>query len=479
MTFVSLEFILFFCIVVPLALALPWRWRTALLLAASLFFYAAGAGGYLLVLLFSMGVDYSVGRALARTERPGRRVALLCLSLAANFGVLFTFKYANFVVESLNALSAALGLPLRLPPTTLPLPIGISFYTFQSVAYTIDVYRRAIAPERSPLVFGVFVSFFPQLVAGPISRAGLLLPQLRVGVRFDPDRTVEGLRLILWGFFKKVVIGDNVAGYVNAVYNAPHDHTGLPLIVATLLFGVQIYCDFSAYSDIAIGVARILGVELAVNFRQPYLSRSVREFWSRWHISLSTWFRDYLYIPLGGSRVAFPRALLNLFIVFLVSGLWHGASWTFVVWGALHGLFVVSEAIARRLRGEGRALLRGWGGWLLTFVLVNFAWVFFRAGTIEQAWYIVTHSLAFAADGWSLTAIAAAGGWSIGRLAVAGGLVLLLFGADVIDAKGGLMPMLDRLPGGVRWALYYSLTGAVFVALNALASVQQFIYFQF
>jgi D-alanyl-lipoteichoic acid acyltransferase DltB (MBOAT superfamily) len=478
-TFVSLEFILFFCIVVPGAMVLPWRWRTVLLLVASLFFYAFGAGGYLLVLLFSMGIDYNVGMALARTRHPARRALLLCLSLVGNFGVLFTFKYANFVIESLNAAFSALGVGLSLPAATLPLPIGISFYTFQSVAYTIDVYRRAIEPERSPLVFGVFVSFFPQLVAGPISRAGLLLPQLRARVRFDADRTIEGLRLILWGFFKKIVISDNVAGYVNAIYDAPYDHTGLPLILATLMFSIQIYCDFSAYSDIAIGTARILGVELAVNFRQPYLARSVREFWSRWHISLSTWFRDYLYIPLGGSRVAFPRALLNLFIVFLVSGLWHGASWTFVFWGALHGGFVVFEAVLHRVRGEPRARLGGWAGWLMTFALVNTAWIFFRAGTIEEAFYILTYSLAFASEGWSVSALAAAGGWTAGRLVLAGGLVLLLFGADVLDARAGLMPMLDRLPGGVRWAIYYGMTGAVFLALNALASVQQFIYFQF
>jgi len=481
-TFVSLEFVLFFCLIVPAALALGTRARALLLVAASLFFYAYGAGIYTLVLLATTAVDYSAGRALMRATDPSRRRLILAASLTANFGALFLFKYANFVSESIGALFTALNIPIVIPRTDLPLPIGISFYTFQSVAYTIDVYRRGIAAEENPMRFALFVTFFPQLVAGPITRAGMLLPQLRVARRFDPDRTVDGLRLILWGFFKKVVIGDNAAAYVNAIYNAPHAHQGAPLIVATLLFSIQIYCDFSAYSDIAIGTARILGIELAPNFRQPYLARSVREFWSRWHISLSTWFRDYLYIPLGGSRVAFPRALLNLFIVFLVSGLWHGASWTFVIWGALHGGYVVVEAVIARLRG-GRGERRGigWtiGGIAVTFALVNLAWVFFRANSIDDAGYILTHLLSLSASPLTLDGVAAAGGWSVARLMLMGGLVLLLVAADVIDARVGLMTAINRLPGALRWGVYYGATAAVFISLNALAVVQEFIYFQF
>ena len=223
------------------------------------------------------------------------------------------------------------------------LPVGISFYTFQSMAYTIDVYRGVVEPEKHLGIMATFVAFFPQLVAGPIERAPHMLPQFRQRMSFDQARTVEGLRLILWGAFKKIVIADRLAIYVNTVYNAPRHYSGLPLIAATIFFAFQIYCDFSAYSDIAIGAAKILGFDLMENFRQPYFSKSVREFWGRWHISLSTWFRDYLYIPLGGNRVTFTRHLLNLMIVFVVSGLWHGASWTFVIWGALHGLYIVGR----------------------------------------------------------------------------------------------------------------------------------------
>ncbi len=347
MTFTSPEFVIFFSAFVPLYFATAHRYRWVLLLLASYFFYAYGSGIYVVLILFSTLVDYTSARAMGVTTNPRRKKLLLAASLTVNLGTLFIFKYFNFFNQSFAALAEVLSVGYPIGALSVLLPVGISFYTFQSMAYTIDVYRGAIEPEKHLGIMATFVAFFPQLVAGPIERAQHMLPQFRRRVQFDTERTVAGLRLILWGAFKKIVIADRLAIYVNTVYNAPERHSGLPLLIATVFFAFQIYSDFSAYTDIAIGSAKILGFDLMENFRQPYFSKSAREFWARWHISLSTWFRDYLYIPLGGNRVPFPRYLLNLMIVFVVSGLWHGASWTFVIWGALHGIYIVVEATLR------------------------------------------------------------------------------------------------------------------------------------
>jgi D-alanyl-lipoteichoic acid acyltransferase DltB (MBOAT superfamily) len=338
MLFTSLEFLIFFPIVVALYFGCPYRYRWLLLLAANYYFYAAWKLEYIFLLLASTLISYITAILMVKPENQAKRTGLLVIGLIANLGILFAFKYFNFVNDSLRIAFNQFNLIYNVPMFQALLPVGISFYTFQSLGYTIDVYRGKLEPERHLGRFALFVSFFPQLLAGPIERASNMLPQFYEKFDFDEARVSSGLRLILWGLFKKIVIADRLGLYVNAVYNSPSDWEGWPVFLATYFFAFQIYCDFSGYSDIAIGAARVMGFNLMENFRRPYFAQSPSEFWRRWHISLSSWFRDYLYIPLGGSRVSVPRWYLNLMIVFLVSGLWHGAAWTFVIWGGLHGL---------------------------------------------------------------------------------------------------------------------------------------------
>lgn len=476
MSFISPEYVLFFVLVVPLFFALRQRWRWAWLLAASYFFYGYGGAGYLSLLVMTTLVDYVAARRIDRTTHQPTRRLWLIVSISANLGVLFLFKYLNFFADALGAGAF---------PLNIALPVGISFYTFQSMAYTIDVYRRALRAEPHVGVFATYVAFFPQLVAGPIERAPSLLPQFARTMQFDQGRAISGFRLILWGLFKKVVIADRLALYVNVVYNDAQAFTGLPLIVATVFFGFQIYCDFSAYSDIAIGTARVMGFTLMQNFRQPYFAGSVREFWSRWHISLSTWFRDYVYIPLGGNRVPPARNLFNLFVVFLLSGLWHGAAWTFVIWGTLHGLFVVVDAGLRgwapaaglmRLRLPGVVRVGG------TFALVSIAWIFFRANSLGDALYILNHAFNFA----PAVALDAPFAQAVGllmpasvELALSGLLIAGLLTVDAVDARVGLDHALNGLPAVVRWGLYYAAGAAVLLSGLYGSGAQQFIYFQF
>lgn len=485
MSFVSAEFLLFFCIVIPLYFLTPHRMHWAYLLAASYLFYAYWNAGYLFLIVFSTLVDYWAARWLDETDRSqvARRRLLLAASIVVNLGVLFTFKYFNFFADSLVGGLNALGIQANPVLLQVLLPVGISFYTFQSMSYTIDVYRGHIKPERHFGIFATFIAFFPQLVAGPIERAGNMLPQFRQRVGLDYDRIVGGLRLILWGIFKKVVVADHIAIYVNNVYNNVESYSGLPLMLATLFFAFQIYCDFSAYSDIAIGTARIMGFRLMDNFRQPYLSLSVREFWRRWHISLSTWFRDYLYIPLGGSRVRFSRNLFNLLVVFVVSGLWHGANWTFIIWGALHGIFLVVEILISRALPVGGLQFPGvrYLRWALTFALVCFAWIFFRANSLDDARYVVTALFDFS-GGFSTLAIPyyEVVMSATNELALALFLIAFVMFVDWLDSRWGVIETWGSRPWPLRWGVYYGLTTAVLLVLLVYgASTSDFIYFQF
>ena len=394
MLFNSFEYLLF----LPLVYSLYWsvkssRFRTMLLLVASYFFYGWWDWRFLGLIAASSLLDYFVGRQLGATENTLRRKWLLAISLTANLGLLMYFKYANFFLESFLALSKSLGIQANVSSLSIILPVGISFYTFQTLSYTIDVYRRTLPPERDLLNFATYVSFFPQLVAGPIERAGRLLPQFRVLHRFDRGDAAIGIKQILWGLFLKTVIADNAATFVNHIFAEPGIMSSTTLMLGTVLFAFQIYGDFAGYSEIAIGTARLFGFRLMTNFRYPYLSRDIAEFWRRWHISLSTWFRDYLYIPLGGSRGGRWVALRNIIIIFLVSGFWHGANWTFVFWGLLNGLlFIPLYLLGRnRLHLDVVASRRSWltvsellniG---LTFTLVCICWVFFRADSITLA----------------------------------------------------------------------------------------------
>lgn len=382
MNFNTLEFVLFLPVVLVLHWLLPRRARWAALLAASLFFYFWWEPAAGLLLLAVIGITWLCGLGAAQDRPPALRRLCLGLALGACLGCLGVFKYAGFF-------SSLLG---RGPGLALLLPAGISFYTFQSLAYVLDVYRGDAAPERHLGYYALFVSFFPQLVAGPIERSDRLLPQLRRERKLTRANLSRGGMLLLTGYFKKVVVADALAPLVDAVYGAPGETAGPEIILATVLFGLQIYCDFSGYSDIARGSAALLGVELMENFRSPYTARSIRDFWRRWHISLTGWFTDYVYIPLGGSRRGLPRQCLNIMIVFLLSGAWHGADWTFVIWGGIHGLYQVCGVLARRwprLRlpdGKGFDLLR----WGRTFALVTFAWLFFRADGLADAWLLLS-----------------------------------------------------------------------------------------
>jgi len=350
MLFNSLEFLFFFPTVVLLYFLTPYKYRWIILLIASYIFYMAWRAEYALLLVISTLIDYFCSLMMGRypEEEKQKRKPFLYLSLISNLGILFTFKYFNFFSASFTSLLKSLGYDYAAPAFSLLLPMGISFYTFQTMSYTIDVYHSRLKPEKHLGVFALFVTFFPQLVAGPIERAGNLLEQLKVDHKFSYANVIAGLQLMAWGFFKKIVIADNLAIMVNNVYNNPTQYTGVSLILATVFFAFQIYCDFSAYSDIAIGSAQVMGFTLMQNFNRPYFSKTIGEFWNRWHISLFTWFRDYLYIPLGGNRVVKWRWYYNLFITFLVSGFWHGANWTFIVWGALHGFYLVFANITAK-----------------------------------------------------------------------------------------------------------------------------------
>ncbi len=481
--FNSFEFLIFFPVVTLAYFLMPHRFRLVFLLLASYYFYMCWRPEYIVLILASTLVDYFAGLGMGRTDDRKKRRKFLLMSLFANLGLLFTFKYFNFFADSLNHLFAAVRVDVQMPALDVLLPVGISFYTFQTLSYTIDVYRGETQPEKNPLRFALYVAFFPQLVAGPIERSTRLLKQFYRKVSFSEERLRSGLLLILWGLFKKVVIADRLAIYVNEAYNHPGDYQGWPLILATYFFAFQIYCDFSGYSDIAIGSARILGFDLMENFRQPYFARSISEFWKRWHISLSTWFRDYLYIPLGGNRVVKWRWYYNLMVVFLVSGLWHGANWTFVVWGALHGFYLIFSIWTQTWRAE----MREWFGlsrrprlealWqtVVTFHLVLVAWVFFRANSLSDALLILNNmsQLDFSLQG--LMDINIELGW--GELML---VMLFIAGMElvhVLQISGRLASLSLRMPQPLRLAVFYGLL--LSIVFFGVFNHTEFIYFQF
>ncbi|WP_438423350.1 MBOAT family O-acyltransferase [Aquimarina macrocephali] len=387
MLFNSLEFFLFLCIVFVLYWFVVYKnhkLQNVLLLIASYVFYGWWDWRFLSLIALSTLTDYFVGFRIYQSKDKLTQKRWLWVSVLFNLGLLGFFKYYNFFIESWIDLSASVGYEFQNTWTLkVILPVGISFYTFQTLSYSIDIYRKKLKPTNDFIAFAAFVSFFPQLVAGPIERATNLVPQFLKKRKFTYQNFSTGIKLMIWGFFLKLVIADRAAIYVDAVYNNIENHDGLSFIVATVLFTFQIYGDFAGYSLIAIGTSKLFGFDLMTNFRRPYFAASVSEFWTRWHISLSTWFRDYLYIPLGGNRVGKMRWLYNLFITFLISGLWHGANWTFIAWGALNGLYLIAEVLVNRKNRRGIINV------LLTFVLINFAWIFFRANSIDNAFYII------------------------------------------------------------------------------------------
>lgn len=484
MLFNSFHFLVFFIIVTSLYFVLPYNKRWLLLLISSSYFYMAFVPIYILILGFTIFIDYFAGLYIEEAEGKMRKL-LLIISLTANIGVLAIFKYYNFLNENFSFLMHGFGLENPIPYLSILLPIGLSFHTFQAMSYTIEVFRGHQKAERHFGIYSLYVMFYPQLVAGPIERPQNLLHQFREKYDFDYDRVTSGLRLMAWGLFKKVVIADRLAILVDSVYSNPQSHNSLSLIIATIFFSFQIFCDFSGYSDMAIGASRVMGFKLMTNFNKPYSSRSIHEFWGRWHISLSTWFRDYLYISIGGNRVTIPRWYLNLFIVFLVSGLWHGASWTFVIWGALHGFYLVFGMITLKYREKVNKLLlfdrMPFIPKLSTFFLVAFAWIFFRANGVDSAIYIVKSLFNGIPDVINkiLNHQPLLEYLGLGKMdyILSVFLILLLETVHHFQGKKNLSDIFTKKPVYVRWAVY-----SCFVLIILFFGVfenRQFIYFQF
>ena len=450
---------------------------------ASYYFYMAWKPAYIILIIISTLIDYFAGIMMGRTEDKNKRKKYLILSLVSNLSLLFLFKYFNFFNDSAKTVLEYLNIPFYLPQFRLLLPMGISFYTFQTMSYSIDVYNGVIKPEKHLGIFALYVTFFPQLVAGPIERSENLLPQFREKHDFDYDLATNGLKLIAWGLFKKVVIADRVAILVNTVYNNVHDYTGLPLILATILFAFQIYCDFSGYSDIAIGSAQFMGYRLMENFRRPYFSKSISEFWRRWHISLSTWFKDYIYIPLGGNRVSKWKWQLNLATVFLISGLWHGANWTFVVWGAIHGFYQIfsiwtssiRKRIVKLIGLDKIPTLHNILQIIITFTLVCFGWIFFRANNISDAIYVIKNMFINIGNGVPIDQL----GLDSFQLKVAFLSIGVMELIHLIQEykKKTIREIISTKPIWIRWSLYYILVLCI-ILLGTFGS-QEFIYFQF
>lgn len=489
MLFNSLSYAVFLPAVCIVYYLLPHRLRWAALLAFSLYFYMSWNPRLILLILFTILVSWSCGLVLSRLRHKTARRLVVGVGVGLCLAVLFFFKYYDFAAQSLQSLCGLAGFSLSVPALHLMLPVGISFYTFQTLSYVIDVYRGDLVPERHLGYYALYVSFFPQLVAGPIERAGNLLPQFRQEHRFSTAACTRGLQQIGVGLFKKVVIADFLADFVDNVYNNLSDKTGLTLIFATFLFGIQIYCDFSGYSDIAVGSARILGFRLMENFSSPYFARSVREFWRRWHISLTTWFTDYVYIPLGGSRCSRAKHLRNLLITFLLSGLWHGANWTFVLWGLWHGLFLCFETLwgkradlmQQRLDGSAAGAALGALRTLYTLVVTMIGWIFFRANTLSDAGYIFSN-LFKGLNPLRITEYALAAGMRTPQLAAA----LLLIGAlavwdGISRYRQPALSLICRAQPAARYLFYWVLGVSILLALmlRPIGAAADFIYFQF
>ena len=512
MLFNSVAFLIFFPVVTTTYFLLPHRFRWMLLLAASCYFYMAFIPKYILILAVTITVDYFAGLGLERFEGRKKRWTLMA-SIFTNIGMLAFFKYFNFANENLAMLAKFIDWNYPIHSLSIILPIGLSFHTFQSLSYTIEVYRGHQKAERHFGYLALYVMYYPQLVAGPIERPQNILHQLHKEQHFEYQRVTDGLKWMAWGMFKKVVIADRMVLFVNPVYHDPTHHNGPALVFATLAFAIQIYCDFSGYSDIALGSAQVMGVKLMKNFNHPYLARSISEFWRRWHISLSTWFRDYVYIPLGGNRVAKPRWAFNLFITFLISGLWHGANWTYILWGALHGSYLVLSILTEPFWNSLSALLRLDRlprlkiaiSTLTTFFLVTFAWIFFRAASLGDALYIVRHLAsgwpAYLAQSWQVFQAAfqntaQRGPYSIVNalftilapltdesrtvIALTAFALVILIVMEVLQYRINFLEQLHQKPVYLRRIVYASLLTVILIFGTSYASVQQaFIYFQF
>lgn len=504
MLFNSLQFVIFFVVVAVVYFAVPHRFRWLLLLVASYYFYMSWNPAYSLLLVFSTAAAYFSAMLMARAEDKSHKRLWFILSLIASLGLLFTFKYYNFFNEHfLGVVCGLSGGCTFLPKSELLLPVGISFYTFQTLSYTIDIYRGTREPERHFGIFALYVSFFPQLVAGPIERSTRLLPQFYERKKFDYNRVTDGLKYMIWGYFLKMVIADRLGSFVDAVYNSPDGWQGISIAIATVFFGYQVYCDFAGYSYIAIGAAKILGFDLMQNFRRPYLAKSFSDFWGRWHISLSTWLRDYLFLPVAysSSRKIGEKKPLGIkseswsYIIaagttMFLAGLWHGAAWTFIIWGVLHGTFLIMEGLTKNPRKvlmskigfKRKSCLNTVISTVITFSAVQFAWIFFRSNSIHDAIYFTRNLF----RGWGDLGrkLSIEGGFQniilLGKndheffVAVSG--ILFLHIVNIIEEHHGELAPLRSKNLFVRWGFYYII---VFGILLFRYFTYKFIYFQF
>lgn len=484
MLFNSIEYLLF----LPIVYALYWllrdqlKWQNLLLLVSSYLFYGLWDYRFLSLIVISSMADYLIALAIQKSNERGKRKLLLSLSLLINLGFLLVFKYYNFFVSSFVDFAQTLGFDPSHSTLNIILPVGISFYTFQTLSYTIDVYRKKMEPTSNMLNFFTYVAFFPQLVAGPIERAANLLPQIERKRFFDEKKSIDGMRQILWGLFKKVAIADNCAVFVDGIFGSYAELGAGMLILGAVLFAFQIYCDFSGYSDIAIGTARLLGINLMQNFATPYFARDIAEFWRRWHISLSTWFRDYVYIPLGGSRVNQVKQLRNIFAIFLISGFWHGANWTFIFWGLIHSLFYIPQVFSSSNRryldyvAKGSILPSLLDIWrmLRTFVIVTIAWVFFRSDSMTDSFAFLKRIFTFESSSWKDV-------WSKleldpSMLNYVALYVAIMFGFEWYNRANqhGLNQLMSNKI--LRYLVYILLSGLI---LEYFYGQRSFIYFQF
>jgi alginate O-acetyltransferase complex protein AlgI len=467
---------------------LPHKFRWAMLLVSSFIFYMTFIPKYIFILAFTITIDYFVGIVLEKIDGDKRKL-FLTISILSNIGILFVFKYFNFFNSNIIKIADYFNWNYPIESLKIILPIGLSFHTFQSLSYIIEVYKGKQKAERNFGLFALYVMFYPQLVAGPIERPQNLLKQFHERHYFEISRVTDGLKMMLWGLFKKVVIADRLALFVNQVYGNPQNYKGIQLITATVFFAFQIYCDFSGYSDIAIGAAKVMGFNLMTNFNRPYLSKSIAEFWRRWHISLSTWFKDYVYIPLGGNRCSSQRRYFNIFITFLLSGLWHGANWTYIIWGVLNGFYQIVSLMTTDFRKkivifiklDKAPIVHKSIQIVITFSLTVFAWIFFRAVNIHQAIYIIKNMFVGVFDVDSINSVikVAQAITSFKKEGLILSLILILFlvVVELIQRNIVIHQAIDKKLPHVRWLVYY--VGIFAIIIIGQFSKAQFIYFQF
>lgn len=490
MQFNSLAFLIFLPIIVAIYWIVPHKFRWIPLLIASYYFYMSWNVNLIVLIMFTTTISYISGIIIEKSNNNKVRKTALLISIVGSLSVLFFFKYFNFFSESIVILFRKFGVPISNFSLKLLLPIGISFYTFQTLSYSIDVYRKKISAERHFGYYTLFVVFFPQLVAGPIERPENLLPQLKIKRDFDVNNFVIGLKYLIIGFVKKVVIADTIAVFVNRIYNNPTDANGLSVVIATLLFAFQILCDFDGYTNIAIGAAKLMNINLMKNFNNPYSAKSIKEFWSKWHISLSSWFKDYVYIPLGGNRCSKPRHLFNLFLTFFLSGLWHGANWTFVIWGSLHAFYQIFGILTKSIRSKIKAKVgiteqsKIWRAvqLLFTFALVCFAWIFFRANTVMDAFVLI--KAMFSAGAVDIAYTATIMQITIKDLVFPILAAILLYAMHMLDIdKTDINIKLNVGRRILNYSLYSMLIALIVFAwiytAVTLGTANEFIYFQF